>query len=264
MVPEMSLVRDEEQRKRNFPPRFATNERNGEQVRTKKRVTVRPWLRFSRGKESLTTFITFLRSILRSRANDSRRATSKCVQTTLPGKCRLSHRVCVTTCTHLHGEIFLCQRDALARKHAAVLGSRPARTLVTSRKSGSYVSLLCNFNNHILRPSRKMADDEALEDGERVCRFATRENLLKVSRSPRRDLLKSQQFCATRYVTVRLLAKENRFKLLASSARKISTRVANHGHGDTRSSFRNELVDTPFAFGTDRKLPRPFAPYASS
>lgn len=83
---------------------------------------------------------------------------------------------CVRDNTHAPTrQIFLCQRDALARKRPA-RSSRAARTLVTSSKSGSYVSLLCNFNNRILWPSRKMADHSKTE-----CP-ATRRNPLPVAR----------------------------------------------------------------------------------
>ena len=93
-----------------------------------------------------------------------------------------------------------------------------------------------------------MADDTTLEDRENLLARARRDAILS----------KSAILCdALRHLGYS--AKENRVKLLASSAREIPTRVANHGHRDTRSSFRNELVYTPFAFGTDRKLPRPFS-----
>lgn len=57
------------------------------------------------------------------------------------------------THTHVHAHahrIFLCQRDERTRGPVSSL----ARTLVTSRKYVSHVTLLCNFNNHILRSSR--------------------------------------------------------------------------------------------------------------
>lgn len=100
---------------------------------------------------------------------------------------------CVRDNTHAPTrQIFPCQRDALARKQPA-RSSRAARTLVTSSKSGSYVSLLCNFNNRILRPSRKMADHSKTE-----CP-ATRRNPLPVARRPRRDVLSATRYDALRH-----------------------------------------------------------------
>lgn len=62
-------------------------------------------------------------------------------------------------------------------------------------------------------------------------RPATRENLLLELVATRSS--QSPRFCATRYVTL-ATAKENRVELLASSAREIPTRVANHGHTGIR------------------------------
>lgn len=109
---------------------------------------------------------------------------------------------------------FFCVNETHSRENTQRRSYRPARTLVTSRKSGSYVSLLYNFNNHILRPSHKMADDKALEDREspRHLRESSARIATRSSQSPR--------FCATRYVTL-ATAKENRVKLLTSSAREI-------------------------------------------
>lgn len=95
------------------PLLFAINERN-ECIRTKEAYNHPPV------EKSLTTFIYFCAPFCAT-GNDSRRSTSRCVQTTLCGK-SVSHRVCVTTRTHPHTQvhahahrIFLCQRDERTR-----------------------------------------------------------------------------------------------------------------------------------------------------
>lgn len=123
-------------------PLFAINERN-ECIRTKEAYNHPPPL--LPVEKTLTTFIYFCAPFCAT-GNDSRRSTSKCVQTTLRGK-SVSHRVCVTTRTHSRTHrIFLCQRVPLS------LSLSNTRYLEEVRAPD--VTLLCNFNNHILRCSR--------------------------------------------------------------------------------------------------------------
>lgn len=70
---------------------------------------------------------------------------------------------------------------------------------------------------------------------------------------PRRGVL---HFGVPRYVTS-AIAEENRAELLALTARKERRHTKDRGGLSTgiHRFFHNELVDTPFAFGTGRKLP---------
>ena len=95
------------------------------------------------------------------------------------------------------------------------------------------VTLLCNFNNHILRSSRirwRMTRILLVAFTALVCR-----------------------------VTSPAIAEENRAELLALTARKKGRHTQK-----IRGSFHNELVDTPFAFGTGRKLPSTLFPWPLS
>lgn len=113
----------------------------------------------------------------------------------------------------------------------------PPLSLSRSRSNTRYleevrapnVTLLCNFNNHILRSSRirwRMTRILLVAFTALVCR-----------------------------VTSPAIAEENRAELLALTARKKGRHTQK-----IRGSFHNELVDTPFAFGTGRKLPSTLFP----
>ena len=196
-------------------------------------------------EKSLTTFIYFCAPFCAT-GNDSRRSASKCVQTTLRGK-SVSHRVCVTTRAHTpraraRTEFFCVNetRETNARAFSLLsLSLSPSLSLARSNTRyleevrAPNVTLLCNFNNHILRSSRirwRMTRILLVAFTALVCR-----------------------------VTSPAIAEENRAELLALTARKKGRHTQK-----IRGSFHNELVDTPFAFGTGRKLPSTLFPWPLS
>ena len=192
-------------------------------------------------EKSLTTFIYFCAPFCAT-GNDSRRSASKCVQTTLRGK-SVSHRVCVTTRAHTPRararapNFSVSTRREKRMREPLVSSLSLSLPLSRSRSNTRYleevrapnVTLLCNFNNHILRSSRirwRMTRILLVAFTALVCR-----------------------------VTSPAIAEENRAELLALTARKKGRHTQK-----IRGSFHNELVDTPFAFGTGRKLPSTLFP----